>query len=89
MTPSYFNIPKAEKIAVLAIHENVNSNFLNKLYAGDEFLFQSQNYKRLDYSQIKTQNLIVLNGLSQIPPALKNSLQAFMEYWRRGCYDSL
>jgi hypothetical protein len=74
----FFNIPKAEKIAVLAIHENVNSNFLNKLYNGDEFLFQSQNYKTLDYSQIKNQNLIVLNGLSQISPALQNSLQGFM-----------
>ncbi|MDA9056308.1 BatA domain-containing protein, partial [Flavobacteriaceae bacterium] len=74
----YFNIPKAEKIAVLAIHENSNSTFLKKLYADDEFIFQSQNYKNLDYSQIKTQNLIVLNGLSQISIALQNSLEAFM-----------
>ena len=74
----YFNIPKAEQIAVLAIHENANSTFLKKLYASDEFIFQSQNYKTLDYSQIKTQNLIVLNGLNQISIALKNSLQAFM-----------
>jgi hypothetical protein len=62
----YFNIPKAEKIAVLAINENSNSTFLKKLYAKDEFLFQNQNYKTLDYSQIKSQNLIVLNGLNQI-----------------------
>ena len=74
----YFNIPKAEKIAVLSIHENSNSTFLKKLYADDEFIFQSQNYKNLDYSQIKTQNLIVLNGLSQISIALQNSLEAFM-----------
>ena len=75
----YFNIPKAEKIAVLAINENSNSTFLKKLYAKDEFLFQSQNYKTLDYSQIKSQNLIVLNGLNQISIALKNSLEAFMD----------
>ena len=75
----YFNIPKAEKIAVLAIHENSNSTFLKKLYADDEFIFQSQNYKTLDFSQLKTQNLIVLNGLNQISIALQNSLKAFMD----------
>ena len=75
----YFNIPKAEKIAVLAIHENSNSTFLKKLYADDEFIFQSQNYKTFDYSQLKTQNLIVLNGLNQISIALQNSLKTFME----------
>jgi hypothetical protein len=75
----YFNIPKAEKIAVLAINENSNSTFLKKLYPKDEFLFQSQNYKTLDYSQIKSQNLIVLNGLNQISIALKNSLETFMD----------
>ena len=74
----YFNIPKAEKIAVLAINDNSNSTFLKKIYTGDEFLFQSQNYKTLDFGQIKTQNLIVLNGLNQISIALKNSLEAFM-----------
>ena len=75
----YFNIPKAEKIGVLAIHENKNSTYLKKLYSGKEFIFQSQNYKTLDYSQIKTQNLIVLNGLTEISLVLKNSLEAFME----------
>ncbi|MDB2493096.1 BatA domain-containing protein [Flavobacteriaceae bacterium] len=75
----YFNIPKAEKIGVLAIHENKNSTYLKKLYSGEEFIFQSQNYKTLDYSQIKTQNLIVLNGLTEISLVLKNSLETFME----------
>ena len=74
----YFNIPKVEKIAVLAIHENSNSTFLKKLFTDDEFIFQSQNYKALDYNQIKTQNLIVLNGLNQISVALKNNLESFM-----------
>lgn len=74
----YFNIPKVEKIEVLAIHENTPSTFLEKLYAGEEFIFQSQNYKSLDFSQIKSQNLIVLNGLTEVSIALKNSLQSFM-----------
>ena len=75
----YFNIPKVDKIKVLAIHENTNSNFLERLYSGSEFLFQNQNYKTLDYGQIKNQNLIVLNGLTEISIALKNSLEVFMK----------
>ena len=74
----YFNIPKAEKIEVLEIYENTHSTFLKKLYTGEEFIFKSQNYKTLDYSQIKNQNLIILNGLDEVSIALKNSLEAFM-----------
>ena len=75
----YFNIPKAEKIAVLAINEQSDAAFLKKLYTGEEFLFQSQRLNTLDYSQIKLQNLIILNGLSTISKALINSLDAFMK----------
>ena len=74
----YFNIPKTEKIAVLAIHENSSSTFLKNLYSNDEFIFKNQNLKTLDYGQIKMQNLIILNGLKQISIALKNSLDVFM-----------
>ena len=74
----YFNIPKTEKIAVLAIHENSSSTFLKNLYSNDEFIFKNQNLKTLDYGQIKMQNLIILNGLKQISIALKNSIDVFM-----------
>ncbi len=74
----YFNIPKTEKIAVLAIHENSSSTFLKNLYSNDEFIFKNQNLKTLDYGQIKMQNLIILNGIKQISIALKNSLDVFM-----------
>ena len=74
----YFNIPKAEKIEVLEIYENTHSTFLKKLYTGEEFIFQSQNYKTLDYSQIKNQNLIILNRLDELSIALRNNLEIFM-----------
>ena len=74
----YFNIPKTEKIAVLAINTNSSARFLEKLYSKDEFLFNNQNLKTLDYGLIKTQNLIILNGIKQISIALKNSLTEFM-----------
>ena len=74
----YFNIPKTTKIAVLSINENSSSEFLKKLYSEDEFIFQSQDLKTLDYGLIKNKNLIILNGLSTVSVALKNSLNDFM-----------
>ena len=74
----YFNIPKKSKIAVLAINDNTSSAFLKKIYSKDEFIFKSQDYKALDFSQIKNTNLIVLNGVNDISIALKNSLKDFM-----------
>ena len=74
----YFNIPKKSKIAVLAINDNTSSAFLKKIYSKDEFIFKTQDYKALDFSQIKNTNLIVLNGVNDISIALKNSLKDFM-----------
>lgn len=74
----YFNIPKKSKISVLAISENTSSEFLKKIYSKDEFIFKSQDFKALDFSQIKNTNLIVLNGVNDISIALKNSLKDFM-----------
>tara|TARA_B100000497_G_scaffold34754_1_gene40757 strand:+ start:1361 stop:3286 length:1926 start_codon:yes stop_codon:yes gene_type:complete len=74
----YFNIPKKSKIAVLSINDNTSSVFLKKIYSEDEFIFKSQDYKNLDFSQIKNTNLIVLNGVNDISVALKNSLKDFM-----------
>lgn len=74
----YFNIPKKSKISVLAISDNTSSEFLKKIYSKDEFIFKSQDFKALDFSQIKNTNLIVLNGVNDISIALKNSLKDFM-----------
>ena len=45
----------------LSINENSSSEFLKKLYSEDEFIFQSQDLKTLDYGLIKNKNLIILN----------------------------
>ena len=74
----YFNIPKKSKISVLAISDNTSSEFLKKIYSKDEFIFKSQDFKALDFSQIKNTNLIVLNGVNDFSIALKNSLKDFM-----------
>tara|TARA_B110000037_G_scaffold208854_1_gene257433 strand:+ start:1021 stop:2946 length:1926 start_codon:yes stop_codon:yes gene_type:complete len=74
----YFSIPKTSKISVLAINDQTSANFLSKIYTKDEFVFKNQDYKTLDFSEIKNNNLIVLNGINNISLALKNSLKDFM-----------
>ena len=74
----YFNIPKKSKITVLAISDKSSATFLSKVYTKDEFIFKNQDYKTVDFSEIKNNNLIVLNGINDISLALKNSLQDFM-----------
>jgi hypothetical protein len=74
----YFSIPKTSKISVLAINDQTSATFLSKIYTKDEFVFKNQDYKTLDLSEIKNNNLIVLNGINNISLALKNSLKDFM-----------
>tara|TARA_B110000879_G_scaffold67012_1_gene93826 strand:- start:3248 stop:5173 length:1926 start_codon:yes stop_codon:yes gene_type:complete len=74
----YFSIPKTSKISVLAINDQTSANFLSKIYTKDEFVFINQDYKTLDFSEIKNNNLIVLNGINNISLVLKNSLKDFM-----------
>ena len=74
----YFSIPKTSKISVLAINDQTSATFLSKIYTKDEFVFKNQDYKTLDFSEIKNNNLIVLNGINNISLALKNSLKDFM-----------
>ena len=74
----YFSINVAEKIKVLSINE-INSNFLKRLFNQDEFDYSEQSFKSLDYSKIPTQNFVILNELTEIPPSLINALKSFSE----------
>ncbi|MDC0462810.1 BatA domain-containing protein [Flavobacteriaceae bacterium] len=74
----YFNIPKKNKISVLAISENTSSIFLKKIYSKDEFIFKNQDHKSLNINKINDANLIILNGVNNISSALINSLKNFM-----------
>jgi len=74
----YFNIPKKNKISVLAISENTSSIFLKKIYSKDEFIFKNQDHKSLNFNKINDANLIILNGVNNISSALINSLKNFM-----------
>ncbi len=72
----YFNINSKEKIKVLAISES-NSDYLNRLFRGDEFDFQKYALNQLDYSNLDNQNVVVLDNLTTIPSSLQNILRTF------------
>ena len=72
----YFNLGEQEKINVLEVHSQANS-FLARIFTGEEFNFTSTALNGLNYSEIEDQNLIIINGLDNLPLALQNSLAAF------------
>ncbi|REE25640.1 putative membrane protein (TIGR02226 family) [Winogradskyella pacifica] len=73
----YFNINSKPKIKVLAINENADDSFLNRIYTDDEFDYKSFKINTLNFNLIPEQNLIVLNELNAISNALKTALIAF------------
>lgn len=73
----YFNINTKPRIKVLAINENADDSFLNRIYTDDEFDFISFKLNSLNFNLIPEQNLIILNELNQISNALRSALIAF------------
>ncbi|MEO9892860.1 BatA domain-containing protein [Aurantibacter sp.] len=74
----YFNINKKEKIKTLAISDAAAEvSFLNRIFTKEEFTFNSYTPKTLNYSDIASQNLIILNELKSISTALQTSLKTF------------
>lgn len=74
----FFSINKPGKIKVLAINE-VDGNFLQRLFEKEEFLFTQQTFKMLNYNEIPDQNFIVLNELKEIPASLATALKSFSD----------
>ncbi|TYB76347.1 vWA domain-containing protein [Bizionia myxarmorum] len=75
----FFNINESAIINVLTIHEKTASNYLERLFASEEFELTSTSLNQLNYSAIEKQQLIVLNELEAIPSSLSNSLSTFMK----------
>jgi len=72
----FFNINSKEKIKVLAISES-DSDYLNRLFRGNEFDFQKYGLNQLDYSNLDNQNVVILDNLATIPSSLQNILRTF------------
>jgi len=73
----YFTINTPKKIKVLSINE-VNSNFLTRLFNQPEFEYKRQQADNLNYNDIPDQNFVILNELQSIPPSLSNALTSFL-----------
>lgn len=73
----FFNINKREKINVLSINSS-DSDFLDRIFSEDEFNFKSVAFNQLNYNEINTQNLIILNEIDTLPVALINAINAFV-----------
>lgn len=73
----YFTINNPKKIKVLSINE-VNSDFLTRLFEQPEFDYTRQQANNLNYNMIPDQNFVILNEIKSIPPSLANALTSFL-----------
>jgi hypothetical protein len=71
----YLSFNQSKKIKILAIND-ADDSFLKKVYVDDLFELISNDFNQTNYNSIKDQNLIVLNELKNIPPALALELNA-------------
>ncbi|WP_213523306.1 BatA domain-containing protein [Nonlabens sp.] len=69
----FISTPNKQKINVLSINGS-DSNFLDRLYNGDEFEYISVAERDINYNLIKNQNIVILNELTDIPLSLSNEL---------------
>lgn len=72
----FFNIDPSPKAKVLAIGD-ITGNWLQRMYTPDDFIFSATPLEQLKYSDINTQDLIILNGLPTLPNPLRTALKEF------------
>jgi hypothetical protein len=75
----YFSINKPKITKVLSIGDLDKNNFLARIYTQSEFEYSNTSITTLDYSNINTQDVIILNELQNIPVALHTNLKSFVE----------
>ena len=74
----YFSVDTAAPINVLSINDAEN-DFLKRLYTSDEFNYKAISSKNIDYSVFSQYNLVILNGLKDLPLSLGSALATFKE----------
>ncbi len=74
----YFSIQALVKPNVLSLGEK-NSDYLQRIFTEDEFVFQSQTPNQLDFAQLSTVDLLILNELRNINSILVTRLQQFVK----------
>lgn len=72
----FFSMDTTVAINVLSINDT-NSEFLKRIYATNEFNYKATTNANLDYSIFSKYNLIVVNGLKELPISLGSALASF------------
>jgi hypothetical protein len=72
----YFNLDKKSKIKVLVI-SNISTDFLNRIYLGDEFDLTMSTLEQLNYSAIDNEDLVIFNEIQKIPNSLITAIKSF------------
>ena len=75
----YFTVNRNTKIKIIEVKENEEITSVEKVYGNEElFDFRSYQIGNLDYSQINTSDLVVINGLRAIDLALSSAITELM-----------
>lgn len=76
----FFTLNYSRPLRVLEIKQQTGQSFIEKVF-GNKQLFQFQSFpsSNVDYSQINQANLVVVNGIDRIDPALGASLAAYRQ----------
>lgn len=69
----YFTLNSSKKINVLSLGSN--HEFLSKIYTSNEFNFSRSTLQNINYKTVQKQDLIILNGLNELPILLTENLQ--------------
>lgn len=69
------NIPSKTKV----IRVGADENFLSRIYSPDEFAFTATSVQNLNYNELDSQDVIILNEIKSIPPALSAKLIGLVE----------
>lgn len=75
-----FSFEVSDRINVLAINEDVNEDVLQAFYSSDSiFDFNQTNYKSINYQNLSENDLIIINGVSDISSGLIANLESYVE----------
>ncbi|MFT5983099.1 MAG: hypothetical protein ACI9RM_001540 [Ulvibacter sp.] len=74
----FFSINSAQKLKVLSINET-KADFLRRIFDQAEFDYSQQSFKNLNYSEIPSQNFVILNELNEVPLSLVTALKSFSD----------
>lgn len=74
----YFSYNVPDKIRIMSLNGGESSPFLNQLYEKNQaFEFKNVSARQVDYSQLASQQLIILNEIESVSSGLTQELQKF------------